>query len=97
VVFVLSDLDGRAAVLGNEDAIALADTHGDALAILVESAGANGENLGLVELLYAGLGKEKTGGGLGLSLDALDEDAVQKRDEGLDRAEGGGLMRLSCQ
>jgi hypothetical protein len=94
VVLVLSDLDGRAAVLGNEDAITLGNTHGDTLAILVESAGANGENLGLVELLDAGLGKEETWGGLGLSLDALDEDAVQKGDEGLDRTEGGGLNAI---
>lgn len=93
MVLILSDLDGRAAVLRNQHAVALVDTHGQTLAIFVKAAGPDSQNLGLVELLDAGLGEEETARGLGLGFDALHEHTVQQGDEGLDRAEGGGLVQ----
>ena len=83
----------RATYLGDEHAIASRDAHGRALAVLVKVAGANGQHLGLVELLDARLGEEDAAGRLGLGLDALDQDAVQQRHERADRAEGGGLQQ----
>lgn len=82
---------GTLTYLRDKDAVASVDTHGETLAVLVEGTGANGENLGLVEVLNGGLGEEDAGGSLGLGLDALDEDAVKEGDEGLDGADGGGL------
>lgn len=73
--------------LGDEDLVTGGDTHGETLAILVEKTGANSEDLGLVLLLDGSLGEEDTGSGLGLGLDALDQDAVQEGGKGLDVAE----------
>ena len=73
--------------LGDQDLVAGSDTHGKALAILAEETGANGKNLGLVLLLDAALREEDTGGGLGLGLDALDQDTVEKGSEALDVTE----------
>lgn len=92
LVFLLADLYRGAAVLGNQDPVAGVDAHGDALAVLVKGAGADGQDLGLVELLDARLGQEDAAGGLGLGLDALHQHPVQQGDEGLDRSEGGGLF-----
>lgn len=85
--------DPGSAYLGNQYAVALSDAHRYTLAILAQGAGADGENLALVELLDAGLGQEDTAGGLGLGLDALDEDAVEQGDEGLDGSDRGSLYR----
>lgn len=76
--------------LRDQNPIAGTDAHGDALALPAEGAGADSQDLGLVELLDARLGQEDAGGGLGLGLDALHEHPVQQGDEGLDRSEGGG-------
>ena len=92
VVLVLADLDGGAAELGDEDAVASADAHGDALAVAGEGAGADGKHLGLIQLLDAGLGQEDAAGGLGLGLDPLHQHPVQQRHQRLDRADGGGLF-----
>lgn len=73
---------------GNQDLVTSGNAHGETLAILVEGTGANSEDLGLVELLDTALREEDTGGGLGLGLDALDEDAVQERGKSLDVADG---------
>jgi len=91
VVLLLSHLDGRAAILGDQYAVALVDAHGHALAVLVQTAGPNRQHLGLVELLDARFGEEEAAGRLGLGLDALHEHAVEERDERLDGAERGGL------
>lgn len=77
--------------MGDQDAVAGSDAHRGPLAVLVQAAGADGEDLGLVELLDARLGQEDAAGGLGLGLDALDQDAVQEGDEGADGLERGGL------
>ena len=94
VVLVLADLDGGAAELGYQHPVALRNAHGHAVPLLVEQAGADGHDPGLVELLDARLGEEDAAGGLGLGLDALDEDAVEEGHEALDGADGGGLWGL---
>jgi hypothetical protein len=73
--------------LRNQDLVTGGDTHGDAVAVLGQETGANGENLSLVLLLDAALGEEDARGGLGLGLDALDQDAVEEGSEALDVAE----------
>lgn len=73
--------------LRNQDLVAGADTHGEAATLLGQETGANGENLGLVLLLDAALGEEDAGGGLGLGLDALDQNAVKEGSKALDVAE----------
>ena len=77
--------------LRNQHPITGSNTHGQPLSILAEEAGTDGEDLGLVELLDARLGEEDARGGLGLGLDALDEDAVEEGNEGANGADGGGL------
>lgn len=73
---------------GNQDLVASGTAHGETLAVLVEGTGANSEDLGLVELLNTALREEDTGGGLGLGLDALDQDAVQEGGKSLDVTDG---------
>ena len=59
------DLDLGPAVLAVEDLVALLDVQRDALAVLVELAVADGEDLALLRLLLGGVGEhEATGGGL---------------------------------
>jgi hypothetical protein len=81
---LLADLDGAAAELGDEDLVAGLDAQRYPLAVLVVEAGADGEDFALVELLDGAVGEEDAGGGLGLGLHALHQDAVEKRCEGLD-------------
>lgn len=70
--------------LRDQDPVAVLDAHRQPLAILVQAAGPDGENLGLVELLHTRLREEDAAGGLGLGLDALDKNPVQEGDESLD-------------
>lgn len=88
-VLLLADLDGAATELRNQDLVAGLDAERNALAILVVEAGANGEDLALVELLDGAVGEEDASGGLSLGLHALHEDAVEKRCKGLDVLEHG--------
>lgn len=67
--------------------VTLSDAHGDLGAITVNGTRANSENLGNVLLLDAALREEDTRGGLGLGLDALDQDTVEKGSEALDVTE----------
>lgn len=71
----------------------VANLHGrrNPLSITVKSTRSNSEDLSLRELLDGILGEEDAGGGLGLGLHALDENAVEERLESLDVAEGSGL------
>lgn len=89
--------DSSATYLRNQDLVTSVDAHGEALAFFVKETGANSENLGLVLLLDAALREEDAGGGLGLRLDALDQDAVQEGSEALDVAEDRLLTRMSVQ
>lgn len=86
---LLANLDGAATELGNQDLVAGLDAERDPLAILVVEAGADGEDLALVELLDGAIGEEDAGGGLGLGLHALHEDAVEEGSERLDVLEDG--------
>jgi hypothetical protein len=72
----------------------ISDCHAarDSLAILIQAAGPDGQNPRLVKLLDARLREEDAGRSTGFSLNALDEDAVEQRGEGLDRFECGGLF-----
>jgi hypothetical protein len=79
--------------LRNQNPVTSCNTHCYPLAILVESTGTDSQDLGLVELLHGGLGEENSTGGLSISLDALNEDAVEKRSEVLDGSEGGLSMK----
>ena len=89
-VLVLADLDGRTTELGNQDLVTGLDGRGDALAIAVEGAGTDGEDLCLVQFLDGGFGEEDSAGGLCLGLDALDKDAVEQGSESLDGLGGDG-------
>lgn len=89
-ILILANLDRRATKLGNQDLVARLDRRSNALSIAVKGTGANSQNLGLVEFLDGGLGEEDAAGGLGLGLDALDEDAVEEGCEGLDGLGGDG-------
>lgn len=81
--------------LRNQNPVTGRDAHRYPLAILVESTGTDSQNLGLVELLHCGLGEEDSAGGLGVSLEALHEDAVEEGSEVLDGAEGGlGMKKM---
>ena len=62
------------------------------LAVLIQQTWANSENLRLIEVLDSGFWQEDAPGGLGLGLDALDEDAVEERDEVLDGLDGERLV-----
>lgn len=84
---------GRKTYARNQDAVANCNAHGKTSTSLVKRARAYSEDLSLVELLDRRLRQEDAAGSLGLSLDALDEDAVQKRDEGADGANRSGLPR----
>jgi hypothetical protein len=86
---LFADLDGAAAELGDKDLVAGLDAQRYPLAVLVVEAGADGEYLALVELLDGAVGEEDAGGGLGLGLHALHQDAVEERCEGLDVLEHG--------
>jgi hypothetical protein len=91
-VLVLANLNGRATKLGDQNLVAGLDGRSDALAIAVEATGTDGQDLGLVELLDGRLGQEDATGGLGLGLDALDQDAVEQRSKGLDGLGGNGRL-----
>lgn len=70
--------------LWNQDLVTSLHAHCYSLSILVDTTWSNSQNLGLVQLLDRALWKEDTAGGLGLGLDSLDQNTVEKRSEGLD-------------
>src|SRR5215217_7424330 len=74
-------LDLGAGPLPEQDPVAGPDVERDELAALVARAGADGEDLALHRLLLGGVGDDDPALGLGLLLDALDEDAVVQRPE----------------
>ena len=67
------DRDLGAAVLGVEDLVALGHIKRDALAVVVELAVADGEDLALLGLLLRGVGEDDAGSGRLLLLDRLDD------------------------
>ena len=54
---------------------------GDALAVVVERAGADRDDFAFLRLLLRGVGNDDAAGGLLIFLDAADDDAVAKRTE----------------
>src|SRR5690606_7867700 len=65
-----------AAVLGEDDGVALLDVDSDALALLVGAARAHSDDGGLLRLLLGGVRDDQAGSGGGLGLDDLDQDLV---------------------
>lgn len=88
-VLVLADLDRVAAPAGQQNLVAGLDRGGDDLAILVGSTGTGGDNASFGERRRGSRGgKEETRRGLGLGLEALHQNAVEKRHDRLDRSDG---------
>jgi len=81
------------AYLRYQDLVASCDAHAYPLAFFVEAAGSDSKDLGLIELLDTALGQKDTGCRLGIGLDALNQDAIEKRREGANRLEGGSLQQ----
>src|SRR3954449_4244923 len=67
------------AVLRVDDHVADVDVEGDAVAVVVDAAGAHGDDRALLRLLLGGVRDDQTGGGGGLGLVGLDHDAVLQR------------------
>src|SRR3954471_2135652 len=68
-----------AAVFRVDDHVADVDVEGDAVAVVVDAAGAHGDDRALLRLLLGGVRDDQTGGGGGLGLVGLDHDAVLQR------------------
>src|SRR4051794_33362660 len=71
--------DLGAAVLRVDDHVADVDVEGDAVAVVVDAAGAHGDDRALLRLLLGGVRDDQAGGGGGLGLVGLDHDAVLQR------------------
>jgi hypothetical protein len=87
--FLLANLDWAAAELGNQNLVAGLHAGGDALSVLIEGAGADGNDLCFVEILDGCLWEEDASGSLGFGLDALHKDAVEEGHNAADRLDGG--------
>lgn len=99
-VFVFTDLDRVTTPAGKKNLVTGLDRGGDDFAVLVGSTGASSDDASFGKGRGSGGGrKEDTSGGLGLGLEALDEDAVEERDDRLDRADGGlsSLFRVGTR
>src|SRR5205823_7224450 len=72
VVAVVAHLG--AAVLAEDDDVALGDVERDALAVVVDAARAGRDDLALLRLLLGGVRDDQTEGGGGLCFQRLDED-----------------------
>src|SRR5215210_6918573 len=72
-------LDLGAAVLGVDDDVAHVHVERDAVAVVVDAAGAHGDDRALLRLLLGGVRDDQTGGGGGLGLVGLDHDPVLQR------------------
>src|SRR5699024_6788231 len=97
-VLLAAVLDLGAAELGVDDAVADGDVHGDTLVtVVVETAGADGNDLALLRLLLGGVRDDEAGRGGLLGLDALDDDPVLERLDGNRHADsfGEGLVMSS--
>src|SRR4051812_25832636 len=80
-VLLTIDLDLGAAVLREQHLVAGLHVERDDLAVLVALAGADRDDLAPHRLLLRGVGDEQTAGGLGLLIEALDQDAVVQRTD----------------
>src|SRR5436190_9033406 len=68
-----------AGVLAEEDSIAFLHREREILAVVVDLAGAHGDDLALLRLLLGGVGDDEAAVLLVLLLEALDEHAVMER------------------
>src|SRR5664279_4495024 len=76
---VAIDLDGLAAVLAEQNAVALLDIHGDDVALVIALAGTDRQDFALVGLFGDVIGNDDAGSGLGFLLHALDDHAIGQR------------------
>src|ERR1700743_2105764 len=77
--FVAVDLDGLAAVLAEQHAIADLDVQDDEVALVIALARAHGQDFALIRLLGGGVGDDDARGGLGFLFQALDDNTVVQR------------------
>jgi hypothetical protein len=77
--FVAVDLDGLAAVLAEQHAIADLDIEDDELALVTALAWADGQHFTLIGLFCGVVGDDDALGGLGFLLEALDDHAIVQR------------------
>ena len=70
------ELHFGAGVLADEDLVADLDVEGDLLAVLVEGAGAEGNDLGFLRFLLGGVRDDNAALDFFSLFDALEEDAV---------------------
>src|SRR5581483_9083334 len=78
-VLVRADLDLSAAVLGEDDLIALLQIHGDEVSAVVPAARAHREDAAALRLLLGGVGKHDAARRRLLFIEDLDDQAVTKR------------------
>src|SRR5580765_1648361 len=81
-VLLAAVLDLGAAVLAVDHAVTDLDVERDAVALVVDAAGADCEDLALLGLLLRSVRNDETGRGRLLGLEALDDDAVLERLDG---------------
>lgn len=79
----------RRTYLRDQDLVTRLHARCYALALLVERAGSNGQDLGFVELLDRRVGQEDARRSLRLGLDALHKDTVEERSNAADGLDGG--------
>eukprot|EP00456_Euglypha_rotunda_P002968 TRINITY_DN10533_c2_g1_i1.p1 TRINITY_DN10533_c2_g1~~TRINITY_DN10533_c2_g1_i1.p1 ORF type:complete len:167 (+),score=19.70 TRINITY_DN10533_c2_g1_i1:94-594(+) len=77
--FVAADLDGLAAVLAEQDAVADLAVQGDEVALVVALARAHGQDFTLIGLFGGGVGNDDARGSLGFAVNTLDDHAIGQR------------------
>src|SRR3989449_9999076 len=78
-VLLAIELDLAAGVLAEEDPVAFLRREREILAVVVDLAGAHGDDLALLRLLLGGVGDDEVAVLRVLLLEALDEHAVMER------------------
>src|ERR1700688_2192429 len=90
-VVLVADLDLAAGILAHQHVVAGLDVHGRPLALVVQLAWADGDDLGLLRLLLGGVGDGDATPHLLLLLDALHHHSVV---QGTDVQHGWYLLEL---
>src|SRR5690606_39193428 len=81
-VLLATELHLGAAVLGVEHLVTDGDVERNAVAVVVDAAGAHGDDLALLRLLLGGVRDDQTRRGDLLGFDLLDDDAILERLDG---------------
>ena len=81
-VLVRSVLDLGPAVLGVNDDVAYLDVDGHAVALIVDAARPDGQDLALLRLFLRRVRKDEAGSRRGFCFELLDHDAILKRRDG---------------